>query len=106
MSALFVLLRIFGLFPNESDKKHSILATLHLIMFNIPLLFVTLPALVYWYVNQKTVDISDVTNVIYTVGVFGMLTSIYMYLGWSKFELRDIICELSIVVNERETNLS
>lgn len=88
MSALLVLLKIFGIFPNENIKMHSILATLHLVALHIPLLFIIIPAILDCYEHRSTQDVVSLTNFIYTVAVYIMLDSIYLYLCVRKFQLR------------------
>lgn len=102
MSALLVLLKIFGLFPNENIKTHSIVATLRLVALHIPLLFIIIPAILDCYVHRNALNVVRLTNIIYTTVVFIMLDSIYLYLCVRKFELRDIICELRAMVEQRK----
>lgn len=101
MASLLTLLRLFGLFPDENVKTHSVSATLRLILINIPLLFVFIPITLHCYMNRKTQDAVSMTNFIYTFAIFGMMITIFVYLGWKKFELRDILCEMRVMVEER-----
>lgn len=101
ISALSGILKFFGLFPSENVKNHSVLDTLYVIGFNIPLLFIIVPAILHCYMNRRTQDVVSLTNFIYTISVFIALDLIYLYLGVRKFELRDIICELNAMVEKR-----
>lgn len=102
MSALSMFLRMFGLLPNDNVKKHSARATLHLILLNIPLLFIMIPITLDCYMNRQTLDAVSLTNFIYTIALFGMMTAIYIYLGWKKFELRAILTELKTMAENRK----
>lgn len=106
MSSLLVFLKFFGLFANENIKKHSLLDTLRTITLSIPVMIVLVPTTLAMYKNRAANDLASLTNCIYILSIYGMFFIIFVYLSWTKFVLRDILCELRTVVEKRNEHLN
>lgn len=95
-------LRMFALYPHKSISKTGVIDTLRIVVTSLPLWFVVLTSYAYFNANLKTADIAVMTDAMYTNFIFTMMCGNYILLTIRKFQIRKLIDDIEVMVEERE----
>lgn len=105
MKVLTILLRIHWLLPPDHIKKATFLDTLRIMCLALAPWLVLLGSIAYAYVNYRTADMADMTDVMCTNLLTLLVVANNIILATKKFEIRAVFTEMQKMVKKRNISL-
>lgn len=98
MTVPITFFKLFGIYPDLSIKKLGFRELRYNAVIEIIMLFIFVPCLAYCFTDLDTGNITELTDLLYSLALFFQLSSIYIILVYNATTFRDLIHELYGIV--------
>lgn len=106
ITSLLVVMRYFGVLPDEHLKKIRIREVILFLVCSMPMMFVFIPSIVYLIVFYDSINVLDMTDLIHTIFIFGCNWSSFLIIAINQIRFRRLIDELKLFVAKRECSVA